>query len=554
MQELEIGGIITGLLGGLALFLFGMELMTGSLKNVAGGGMKRILEQLTSNKFTGVLAGAFVTSIIQSSSVTTVLTVGFVSAGLISVQQTVGIIMGAQIGTTITAQIVAFKVTEYSLLLISFGFLLKITANEERLRQYGTTILGLGLIFFGMGLMDSSTYPLRKYQPFIDLMLQMDTPIWGILAGALFTAIIQSSSASIALVIVLAGQGLITLEGGIAVTLGANIGTCVTALLSTIGRPKVALQTALIHVFFNVFGVLIWVWFIGELSALVKWISPVVTELNGLEKITAEAPRQIANAHTIFNVANTLFFIWFADYFAKLAKSIAPDKPEKKPDKVKPEFLDTVMLENPELALDRVRLELGNVGKKTLVMMQQALPAVTTGSSEDLLKLAKLDDDVDILHTEIINYLALLSKIELEAKQSERLSSYISIANNFENIGDLIETNIVHTGLSRFEDGVKMSKATLNVLEELNKVLINCLNKTLKAILENDIKSAQKVLDAKDEVSELVKKAEQHLVNRLTSTDTGRVTLYRLESQIIEYEKRVYNFCKRIAKQIKTLS
>ena len=241
-STLNVSMLLMGLFGGLALFLYGMEQMSESLKAVAGERMKSILSRLTSNRLMGAITGAFVTAIIQSSSVTTVLVVGFITAGLMSLSQSIGIIMGANIGTTITAQIIAFKITKFALLMVAVGFGMLFFGKRERIRQYGTGLMGLGLVFFGMAVMGDAMKPLRSYQPFLDWMIHMETPVVGILVGALFTALIQSSSATTGIVIVMATQGLISLTAGIAVIFGANIGTCVTALLASIGRPREALR------------------------------------------------------------------------------------------------------------------------------------------------------------------------------------------------------------------------------------------------------------------------------------------------------------------------
>ncbi len=346
-QTLEIGTIVMGLFGGLALFLYGMDQMTDALKHIAGGGMKIILAQLTTNRFKAVFAGAFVTAVIQSSSVTTVLVVGFISAGLLTLTQSIGIILGADIGTTLTVQIIAFKVTKYGLLLIAVGFLLFFLAKRKRVQQYGTMLLGLGLLFFGMDVMSQATYPLRTYEPFIDMMKRLDTPLMGVLIATVFTGIVQSSAATIGLVIVLASQGFISLEAGIAMAFGANIGTCVTALLAAIGKPREAVQAAVVHVLFKIIGVLIWYGFIDQLAAGVRYISPAATDLEGLARVAAEAPRQIANAHTIFNVVNTALFIWFVKPLAMLMNVLVPERPMTKSKQVQPKYLDTALLETP---------------------------------------------------------------------------------------------------------------------------------------------------------------------------------------------------------------
>ena len=237
-QEMAWGSMAMQLFGGLAIFLFGMEQMADALKAVAGERMKVILAKLTTNRFMGAITGAFVTAVIQSSSVTTVLVVGFITAGLMSMAQSIGVIMGANIGTTITAQIVAFKVTKAALLMVAVGFGMLFFSKQDKIKHYGAMLMGLGLVFFGMSVMSDAMKPLRSYQPFLDLMVTMENPLVGILVAAAFTGLIQSSSATTGIVIVMATQGFITLPAGIALAFGANVGTCVTALLASIGKPR----------------------------------------------------------------------------------------------------------------------------------------------------------------------------------------------------------------------------------------------------------------------------------------------------------------------------
>ena len=272
--SIKVFPILLGLFGGLALFLFGLEQMTNALKGLAGNRLKKIFSRMTSNRIKGAFSGAFVTAIIQSSSITTVLVVGFISAGLINLREAISIIMGAHIGTTLTVQIIAFKVTELSFVMIIVGFGLKLLVKQDKIKNLGLMILGLGLIFLGMNLMSDATYPLRSYQPFVNLMGSMENPMLGILAATLFTAIIQTSAATIGIVITLASQGFISLEAGIALTFGANIGTCITAILASINAPREGKQAALSHVLVNVVGVIIWVPFIYYLSEAVRFISP----------------------------------------------------------------------------------------------------------------------------------------------------------------------------------------------------------------------------------------------------------------------------------------
>ena len=536
-NSISTGAMAMGLFGGLAIFLFGMEQMTTSLKIVAGERMKSLLAKLTANRFKGVFAGAFVTSVIQSSSVTTVLVVGFVSAGLMSLSQAIGVIMGAEIGTTITAQIIAFKITRAALLFVAIGFAIQFLAKQERLRQYGTGLLGFGLLFFGMNIMSEATQPLREFQPFINAAQHLDSPAIAILLSAAFTAIVQSSSATTVLIIVLAGQGLISLEQAIPLVFGANIGTCVTALLASIGKPREAVRAAVVHVTFNTLGVLLWFSFIDQLA----WI---------VQQLAAETPRQIAHAHTIFNVANTTVFIWFTSPLAWLVTRMVPDRAEPQPMAAAPRYLDDILLQTPALALDIVRMELGRLGAVTLQMVRKALQGVTQGSQESLDALAKMDNDVDGLHGAIVTYLGRLSQENLSDRQSEQLHDYLAAANNLENIGDLVETNLVDAGRERLRLGVQVSYSTEEILAKFHRQVCWSLQQTIKALVESDKKIAREVMECKPLVNKLARDAEIHLTRRLAADEPHRLAAFRLESETIEYFKRAYYFAKRIAKDI----
>ena len=539
-----------GLAGGLALFLFGMEQMTSALKQVAGSGMKSLLARVTTNRFTGALAGAAVTAVIQSSSVTTVLVVGFVSAGLMTLPQSIGVILGADIGTTITAQIVAFKVTKYALVLVAVGFLMLFVSKRERIRQYGTSIMGLGLIFFGMELMSEATHPLRTYAPFIELMQQMDAPLIGILVGTVFTAIIQSSSAAMGIIIVLASQGFVSLDAGIALMFGANIGTCATAMLAAIGKSRDAVRAATVHVVFKVVGVVIWFGFIGYLAGWVRGVSPSHPDLEGVARMAAETPRQIANAHTIFNVANTLIFLPFVGAFARLMHWLVPERPEPEDERIQPRYLDTILLDTPALALDRVRMELRRLGERAHTMVNQALPVTLNGTREDLDALERLDEEVDGLHGAIVSYLGHLSQETLDSAQAEQHYDYLEAANNIESIGDLIETNLVRAGLERLESGLQPSESTIQQLEALHMAVEEAVGMALEALDSNDPDIARRVIDAKKPIQRLARSAESHLSQRLAVDEPDRLSLYRFESELIEYLRRVYYFAKRIAKAV----
>jgi phosphate:Na+ symporter len=548
--DIDWGNMGMKLLGGLALFLFGMEQMADALKAVAGERMKIILAKLTTNRFMGAATGAFVTAIIQSSSVTTVLVVGFITAGLMSMAQSIGVIMGANIGTTITAQIVAFKVTKFALLMVAGGFGMLFFSKQEKIKQYGSMLMGLGLVFFGMSVMSDAMSPLRSYQPFLDLMTSMDNPLIGILVAAGFTALIQSSSATTGIVIVMATQGFISLEAGIALAFGANIGTCVTAMLAAIGKPREAVRAAVVHVLFNVFGVLLWIGLIPYLAEFVTWLSPAHPELSGTDKLAAEAPRQIANAHTVFNIANTFIFIGFTSQFARVVEWLVPDKPVEEKIIAQPKYLDEELLETPSLALDRVRLEIGHVGERISEMLERILPAVISGNLQTLKDIARIDDEVDILHGHIITYLGDISKHSLTGEQTQKLVGLMAAVNDLENIGDIIETDLVHLGKERLEQDISISETTRDVLTKLHDVIADATSRAITAAVENDQRTAQDVIGIKADINLMMDSAATHQAMRLVVDEPGRLPAYTLEMDIIEKLKRIYYFAKRIAKAI----
>ena len=538
------------LAGGLALFLFGIDQMTEGLKSVAGERMRSVLARLTSNRFMGAMTGAFVTSIIQSSSVTTVLVVGFTTAGLMSFSQSIGVIMGANIGTTITAQIVAFKVTKAALFMVAVGFSFLFFGKKGRLRHHGEIVMGLGLVFFGMSIMSDAMQPLRTFQPFLDFMAAMGNPFLGILVAAAFTALIQSSSATTAIVIVMAGQGFITLPAGIALAFGANIGTCVTALLAAIGKPREALRAAVTHVLFNIAGVLVWLAFIDQLANIVTTLSPAHPELSGAQRLAAEAPRQIANAHTIFNVANTLIFIWFTTMIARLVEWMIPDKPLDEEIAISARYLDKDLLSTPSLALDLVRREIRHMGEHVTEMLVEIMPAILHGSVKSLNELQAIDERVDILHAEIVIYLGRISQHELTEKQTAELMGLMDAVNDLENIGDVIEMNLVELGRRRIGKGVAISQPTQVVLSDFHQVVMDAVGAAIRAVSEDSYDEARLVMDMKKEITRITNSAATHEAQRLVANEPHRIEAYTIEMDIAEKLQRIFYFARRMARTI----
>lgn len=537
-----------GLLGGLALFLLGMDMMTRSLKRAAGSHLKDLLAKLTRNRFVGIAMGAVTTSVIQSSSITTVILVGFISAGLLSMAQSVPVIIGANIGTTITAQILAFKVTQLALPMIATGFFISFTTKRENLREYALILLGIGLVFYGMGIMSEAMKPLRSHQPFIDFMISLDNPLVAALVGAAFTAVIQSSSATTGILIVMAGQGLIGLEGAIAIALGANIGTCVTALLAALGKPREAARAAAVHVIFNVSGVVLWISFVPQLAELAQWMSPVHSGLSGIERMAAEAPRQIANIHTFFNLMNALIFVGFTTQLARFVEWLIPDRPLREDEAHKPKFLDEALLTTQSLALNAARLEVGRMGKRVRDMLDDSLTVIMSGNRMDLELLHKRDRNVDALHRAIIAYLGQISLRKLSKTQSGLLMELIRITNDLEQIGDRIAAGLVRSAHKRLDENVTISAKTRKILTKYHKTVLKVLDGALEAVAREDQKLAKKTSALKRNITELGEMAARHGVERLTADEPNRLATYTREIEVIEILDGIYRIARRIAR------
>jgi phosphate:Na+ symporter len=348
----------------------------------------------------------------------------------------------------------------------------------------------------------------------------------------------------------MATQGFITLEAGIALAFGANIGTCVTAMLAAIDKPREAVRAAVVHVMFNVFGVLVWIGFIPYLAEVVTWLSPVSPELTGTDKLAAEAPRQIANAHTVFNIANTLIFIGFTSQFARLVEKLVPDKPVEAKIITAPIYLDEELLDTPSLALDRARLEIGHMGDRVNDMLQNIMTAVIDGNRPMLKKIAKIDDEVDILHGHIVTYLGRVSQKALTEDQTEVLVNLMAAANDLENIGDIVETDLVYLGNEGIDAQVSISEETREILRKLHDVVSITTELAIDAVMGDDQRAAQEVIAMKGDINRLMESAAMHESKRLVAEEPNRLAAYTLEIDIIEKLKRIYYFAKRMAKAV----
>lgn len=528
-------GILTVMiLGGLAVFLHGMTVMTDALKAAAGNRMKVFLKAMTRNRWTSLLAGTGITAIIQSSSVTTVLAVGFVSAGLLTFQSTLGLILGANLGTTITAQIIAFKITKAAWIMVAFGYLFSVVFSRKSLKHLGGIILGLGLVFLGMNVMSEATNPLKSYEPFIQLMKGLDNFLWGIFVGLVFTAAVQSSSATTGVVIVLAAQGLIGTEAGIAIVFGANIGTCVTAMLSAMGKPRDAMRVAISHVLFNVAGVIIWYAFISQIAVLVGLISP------------NDIPRQIANAHTLFNVANTIIFIGLVYPISKLILFILPDS-KKEEKKLFPE-LHSFYLENISMALDLAKNSIFKLGEYLLLIVDRGVRIALSGNETDLQKLRKRDELIDKGHNEILKFLQQIQTEKLTKKSMKQLESLIEAANIMEATADLITTDLVEAADHRVKNGFVSSNITREKLTGLYKNAEHSFQISLSNFKNNGPVKEDNL--SKEEFKDQLLAIRSHLVQRLAEPDEMRIAIYRFESEILETIRRLHALARRLNRKV----
>lgn len=543
--SLELWG---GLFGGLALFLFGMDIMTKALKVVAGDHMKDLLARFTRNRFVGAGMGAIITSIIQSSSATTVLLVGFISAGIMSMAQSVPVIIGANIGTTITAQILAFQVTRLALLMIASGFFLSFISKKNQLRQYGFMVMGLGLVFYGMSVMSDGMIPLRSYEPFIGFLTTLESPVNAAFVGAAFTAVIQSSSATTGVLIVMASQGLLGLESAIALTLGSNVGTCITAGLASIGKPREAVRTAAVHTLFNVTGAAIWIGFVPQLADLARLISPVHSELSGLARLAAESPRQIANIHTFFNLANALLFIGFTTQIARIIERLIPDKPMRVDEEFLPKFIDESLLSTPSIALENVRREIARMGTYTRSIVDQSMPLAITGTKADLQELGDKDKIIDSLYFYIIEHLSLISASDLTGTQSKRLVDLIQTANCLERIGDRIATDLVVSSIKRINENVTVSTQTAKVLMQFHDEVVGALDNALTALASGDKKLAKNVRAMKGDAAKMNKEITLYEIQRLTADAPNRIATYAREVELVDIFDNIFRIIRRIAR------
>lgn len=492
-------GVIVNLFGGLGVFFLGLQLMSDGLQKAAGERMRRILEMFTSRPVKAVLTGAGVTAVLQSSSTVTVMIVGFVNSGLMNLNQALGVIMGANIGTTITAQIVSFNIYALAFPFVGLGALLYYFVPKKLPRYAGKSALGFGLLLLGLSTMSSAVTPLRTYQPFLDLLVLLGRQqLLGILAGAVFTAIVQSSSATTGLAIALAWQGVLDLPAGLAIVVGANIGTCVTALLASVTAGSAARRAAIGHLLFNVFGT-------------VLFLIMRIPFANLVQATGASVARQLANAHTVFNVGTTLIVLPFLGSFAKLVTLLVPGEDEAI--ELKPMFLDERMIGTPG-ALVGAQKELLRMIGLALAMLEQAVSAFKQGDLSQLRQIEQREELVNTLEKAITGFLAKANQESMNVEQSRRVINFMHIVNDVERIGDHA-VNIAELAEARVNESLELSEAAVQDLEHMFREVMKMCRGVEEALEQDNIRQAQEIVGLDDVVDDLEKRYRANHIERL---------------------------------------
>lgn len=562
------GFLIIGLFGGLALFLYGMEKMSEGMKKSSGQKMRSILSTLTKNRVIALLVGTFVTMVIQSSSATTVMLVSFVQAELMTFAQSMGVILGADIGTTITAQLIAFKLTDYALLMIAVGFAMQMFARSENVKYIGEAILGFGILFYGMKLMGDAMKPLRTYQGFIGIMQGLENPLLGLLIGTLITGLIQSSSAFTGIVIVLAQQGLITLNAGIPLVFGANIGTCITAGLACIGTTREAKRVALAHVLFKIAGVLLFIFWIPTFADIIRSIAAM---------FGSGPARQIANAHTIFNVSLALVFLPFTTIFAGFILKIFPDKEELKGVKPVTWHLDDSMIATPEFAIDLARTEISRMAKILGRMLRAIIiPFISDarlikkyGSTKEEIELLvneiptrdeifpelsllegidMREDKIDYLDEKVGNYLIRVARQELSDEQVCEVLGMISIASDMESIGDIIHRNMMPLIDKKQELVMDFTEEGKEELMIYHVKVCKQISRLKEAFAERNHETARKIMAKESKYLNLEEKYRLQHLERVLQERKESVETHEVHMELMDLLKQINTYTASIAK------
>lgn len=537
---------ILELLGGLALFLYGMQMMSQGLEAAAGNRMKQILEKLTANRFLGVAVGAGITAIIQSSSATTVMVVGFVNSGMMTLQQAVWIIMGANIGTTITGQLIALDVGAVAPMFAFVGVVMNLFLKKQRYTYFGQILAGFGVLFIGMGMMSGSMEPLQHSEVFIDLMTTFSHPALGILTGAVFTAVIQSSSASVGILQALAVSGLIGLDGAVYVLFGQNIGTCITAVLASIGTNRNAKRTTLIHFMFNVIGTVVF--------TLLCMVTPLVPFM---ESLTSNPAAQIANVHTLFNIVTTLLLLPAGNGLAMLAKKILPEQTEERNQEQHLEYLQPLG-KSAERAIGAAAIYTNQLEQEVFRMLgmakenvDKAFWAFRTGNSEQLAAIYKTEEYIDYLNKEISHYISRTVVSENNEEEVYHASQYFEMSGNIERIGDHA-LNIAEYTRTLEKHHIVFSQAAQEEMERMEQALL-----VLFEVLEREDRGTPKWMERIAELEQSMDDITlQYRENKMERMRLGKCNeeAYLIYSEMLTDFERIGDHALNIAQEMEKIN
>lgn len=536
---------VLALLGGLALFLYGMQMMSTGLEAAAGNRMKSILEKLTSNRVKGVLVGAAITAVIQSSSATTVMVVGFVNSGLMTLKQAVWVIMGANIGTTITGQLIALDIGAIAPLFAIAGVGAIMFIKSEKVHHISSIFAGLGILFMGMDMMGAAMSPLKESEAFISLMTKFDNPLLGILVGALFTAVIQSSSASVGILQALASTGMIPLSSAVFVLFGQNIGTCITAVLASIGMKVNAKRTTVIHLLFNIIGTV--------LFTVICLVTPYVT---WIEAMTPGDPvAQIANAHTVFNIVTTLLLLPFGTHMANIAARILPDSKKADDEDLRLKYIrpfeSSYAIGHSAVAVSQVRDEVNRMRDMVAKNISDSFDSLVQYDEKLRKKVSEREEYIDFLNKGISEYIVSLMASEMNMSDSRKINGYYAIISNLERIGDHA------VNLAEYGDDMRKWEIDFSdtVKEELNEMKAQCIaaldnlkevtSENVERILSQAVIIEQKTDDMRDKY---FKKQMQRLKKGKCKPQSGIVF-----SEILTDFERMGDHALNIAQQYREM-
>lgn len=539
--------IVFGLVGGLAIFIYGMNMMSECLQKAAGEKMKSILALLTRNPVLGVLAGAITTAVLQSSSATTVMAIGFVSAGLMSLPQAISIIFGANIGTTMTAQIIAFKITDYIYIIIFIGFIISFVAKSEKVKSIGQTIFAFGLLFLGIETMGDVMKPLASSPVFTDLIAKVSNmPVLGVAVGTLMTLVVQSSSATIAVLQNFAAQAgpdgvtsILGLTGAIPILLGDNIGTTITALLASIGQNKDAKRTAVAHCIFNISGCLLFIWFIKPFAALIQYISPKGPEIEVIS-------RQIANSHTVFNITMTLIWVCLINVMVKIVMTLIPDGKAVAVDPAKPLYLDEKMTNQPTAALQLVAKEILHISDIVKDAVSNTIEIVKTEDISQLEGLLEKGKNIKALTEKTTEYLALLfSSGTMTEQQAAQTASLMYILSDVERMGSL-SVEIAKCIREKEQNNYKYTPEAMDELQKSLRTLEKMFIDSMKALQGDKSVQIDKMLKRKDKIMDLdIKMRKAHL--QRVNKGKCKASLTAPFTNILHLIERMGNSCLNLA-------